>query len=83
MLNYFFLLRRWLLFGYDDSSSIVCFRYNIFLSKAEVRIDPPSPFLSKIIVASVSTIEIVVSLEPLGKLKVVLVLGFGKFFALG
>lgn len=82
-LNRYWLLWRWLFLSRDD---LPCSRKslwdNILLSKSKVRIDSAPPLLSKVIIAPISAIQIVVPLEPLRKLEVVLVLSLRKFFHL-
>ena len=73
---------RWFLFGNDHTTGIVHFRDYILFCKPKGRIDTPSSFLSQVIVAPISTIEVIVSFEPLCKLQVVLILRLSQFFNL-
>lgn len=77
-----FLFGRNFFFWYHDPTSIVCFWYNVFISESKFGSDSTSPFLWKVIVAPVSTVEVIISFEPLSKLKIVLVFGFEELFNL-
>ena len=72
-----FRFGRRFFFRNDLTTSIVCLRYNIFLSEAEAGIDSSSSFFSKVIIASISTVKIIISFEPLSKLEIVLVFSLG------
>ena len=79
--SFHFFWRRLFLWN-NESTSIVHLRLHIFFSKSKCWIDTSSSFFRKIVTSSISTVKIIVSLEPLRKLKVILVLRFGKFFHL-
>lgn len=69
--------RRRLFFRNNLPSTIESFRVNNFLCEPKVRVNSSSPLLSQVIISSIATVQIVISLEPLGKLKIILVLSPG------
>lgn len=73
---------RWLLLWNDLPSSIIGLRDYILFCKAEIRIIASSSLFGQIIISTVTTIEVIVPLKPLGKLKVVLILCFRQSFNL-
>eukprot|EP00178_Gracilaria_changii_P010913 TRINITY_DN31575_c0_g1_i2.p1 TRINITY_DN31575_c0_g1~~TRINITY_DN31575_c0_g1_i2.p1 ORF type:complete len:147 (-),score=1.35 TRINITY_DN31575_c0_g1_i2:37-477(-) len=77
-----FCFRRRLLFGDDDSTSVIHFGYNIFLGKSKAWIDSSSSFFGQIIISSITAVKVIVSFEPLCKLEVILIFGFGQSFNL-
>jgi hypothetical protein len=62
------------------SSTVVCFGYDALVCKAQINSAISSSLLWIVIVASVSTVEIVIPFEPLDEFEIVLVLGFAEFF---
>lgn len=77
-----FCFRRRLFFGDDDSASVIHFGYNIFLGKSKAWIDSSSSFFGQIIISSITAVKVIVSFEPLCKLEVILIFGFGQSFDL-
>ena len=72
-----FLFGRGLFFRNNCSTSIVSFGNNIFLCKSKVGCISSSSFFGKVIISSITTVQIIVSFEPLCELKVILILCFG------
>jgi hypothetical protein len=62
------------------STTVVSFGYNVLVCKAQINSAISSSLLWIVIVASVSTVEVIITFEPLDKFEIVLVLGFAEFF---
>lgn len=70
------LLSYCFFFGDHHSIGIIGFGDDNFFCESKIGVLSSSPLFGHIVVASISTVKIIVSFEPLSKLKIVLILGF-------